>query len=158
MGVPVLILLAIVWAVVLVPPYMRHRSDVRPGTSVTSFRQGLDVLGRAAPGRSLAPVRTRPATPPGPGAPRGRSAARQRRRDVLFTLAGAAGFTLLLAVAFGGVAIALHLFVDVTLAGYLYLLVQMRKLAAEQAVKVRYLAAPAQSQPRLVTVRRSASG
>lgn len=155
---PVLILLAIVWAVVLIPPYVRHRSDVQPGTSVTSFRQGLDVLGRAAPGRSLAPVRTRPPTPAGPGAPRGRSAMRKRRRDVLFTLAGAAGFTLLLAVAFGGVAIALHLFVDVTLAGYLYLLVQMRKLAAEQAVKVRYLAAPAQSRPRLVTVRRTASG
>jgi len=38
------------------------------------------------------------------------------------------------------------------------LLVQVRKLATERAVKVRYLAAPPQSQPRLVTVGRSASG
>jgi len=34
----------------------------------------------------------------------------------------------------------------------------MRKLASEQATKVRYLAVPAQSQPRLVTIRRTASG
>jgi hypothetical protein len=34
----------------------------------------------------------------------------------------------------------------------------MRKLAEEQAVKVRYLAAPPQSQPRLVAVRSTASG
>lgn len=156
---PVLILLAVVWAVVLVPPYLRSRGAARPGSSVSSFRQGLDVLGRSAPpavstAASFAPVRSAAAA----GTPRGRGAARKRRRDVLFTMAGAAGFTLLLAVAFGGVFILAHLAVDVALGGYVYLLVQLRKLATEATQKVRYLPTPPASQPRLVAVRRSASG
>ncbi|CAN5673525.1 hypothetical protein BH24ACT4_BH24ACT4_03830 [soil metagenome] len=156
---PVLILLAVVWAVVLVPPYLRSRGAARPGSSVSSFRQGLDVLGQSAPpavstSASFAPVRPAPAA----GTPRGRPAVRKRRRDVLFTVAGAAGFTLLLALAFGGIFVLAHLAVDAALAGYVYLLVQLRKLATEQTQKVRYLPTPPASQPRLVTVRRSASG
>lgn len=171
---PVLILLAIVWAIVLVPPLVRNRADLRPGSSVSSFRQDLAVIGRTTPTSSLRPP-SLPSLGPSPartgagalparaaaplaGTPTGRSAARKRRRDVLFTLGGAAGFTLLLALAFGGPMLLLHLVVDVALGAYVYLLVQMRKLAEEQAVKVRYLAAPAQSQPRLVAVRRTASG
>ncbi len=151
----VFIALAIVWAIVLVPPAVRHRSAARPGSSVSRFRQGLDVLGRATPHPSSTP--RRPLRPGGPR-PAARAAARKRRRDVFLTLVGVAAFTLLLAVAFGGVAVALHLAADVVLGTYVYLLVQMRKVASEQAVKVRYLTAPLQSQPRLVTVRRSASG
>lgn len=157
---PVLILLAVVWAVVLVPPYLRRRGEVHTGSSVSSFRQGLDVLGRSGPPAvsrqaSFAPVRG--AAVAGPGTPRGRSALRKRRRDVLFTLAGLAGFTFLLAVAFGGLAILVNLAVDLALVGYLYLLVQLRKLSAERTQKVRYLPAAAEP-PRLVAVRRAASG
>lgn len=167
---PVLILLAIVWAIVLVPPLVRNRASLRPGSSVSSFRQDLAVIGRTTPtGSSRPPARPgpAPALPAAPGArrvaplagtPGGRAAARKRRRDVLFTLGGLAGFTFLLALAFGGPMLLLHLLVDAALAGYIFLLVQMRKLAEEQAVKVRYLAAPPQSQPRLVAVRRTASG
>lgn len=164
---PVLILLAIVWAIVLVPPLVRNRAELRPGSSVTSFRQDLAVIGRTTPTSSLRPpslpgVGPRAAAArsgaPLAGTPSGRAAARKRRRDVLFTLAGLAGFTFLLALAFGGAMLVLHVLVDIALGGYLYLLVQMRKLAEEQAVKVRYLAAPPQSQPRLVAVRRTASG
>lgn len=164
---PVLILLAIVWAIVLVPPLVRNRADLRPGSSVSSFRQDLAVIGRTTPTSSLRPP-TLPGVGPSmasvrggaplAGTPGGRAAARKRRRDVLFTLGGLAGFTFLLALAFGGPMLMLHLLVDLALAGYVYLLVQMRKLAEEQAVKVRYLAAPPQSQPRLVAIRRTASG
>ena len=167
---PVLILLAIVWAIVLVPPLVRNRADLRPGSSVSSFRQDLAVIGRTTPtssfrpsslpgvGPSLPSVASGRGGAPLAGTPSGRAAARKRRRDVLFALGGVAGFTFLLALAFGGPLLLLHLLVDVALAGYLYLLVQMRKLSEEQAVKVRYLAAPPQSQPRLVAVRRTASG
>jgi hypothetical protein len=158
MGVLVLILLAMAWAIVLVPPFVRNRTESRPGSSVVSFQQGLDVLGRATPGSSLSSFRVTRSLPPGPGLPRGRSAARKRRRDVLFALGGVAAFTFLLAMAFGGSLLLLHLLVDVALGGYLFLLVQMRKMASERAHKVRYLAAPPQSQPSLVLVRRSASG
>lgn len=153
----VIVGLAFVWALVLVPPALRRRK-IRPGSSVSTFRRSLDVLGRATPSRFPATAAARPArsVPPGGPQPRVRSAVRKRRRDVLLTLAGTAAFTLLLSVAFGGVAIALHLVADVVLGAYVYLLVQMRKRAAEQAVKVRYLdAAPLASQPRLVAVRRS---
>lgn len=155
---PFLILLAIAWAIFLVPPFVRNRSESRPGSSVVSFKQGLDVLGRTAPGSSL--PRSRPAMPAlTPSQARGRAAVRKRRRDVLFVLGGVAGFTLLLALAFGGTGmILLHLLADAVLAGYVYLLVQMRKAAVERANTVRYLAAPPQSQPTLVMVRRSASG
>ena len=163
---PVLILLAIVWAVVLVPPFLRNRAEQRPGSSVSSFNRDLAVIGRTCPGASRpAPTRasggshaTAARADSLPGTPSGRAAARKRRRDVLFALAGTAGFTFLLALAFGGPMILLHLAVDAALVGYVYLLVQMRKLAEEQAHKVRYLAAPPQSQPRLVAVRRTASG
>jgi hypothetical protein len=172
MGVPVLILLAIVWAIVLVPPLVRNRAELRPGSSVTSFNRDLAVIGRTTPtsrrGSSVGTISSRPLPSPVaggssaaaglPGTPSGRSAARKRRRDVLFTLAGVAGFTFLLALAFGGPMLLLHLAADAALGGYLFLLVQMRKMADEQAVKVRYLAAPPQSQPRLVAVRRTASG
>lgn len=152
----VIVGLAFVWALVLVPPAVRRRK-IRPGSSVSTFRRSLDVLGRAAPSRFPATA-ARPArsAPRGGPQPPVRSAVRKRRRDVLLTLTGTAAFTLLLAVAFGGVAIALHLVADVALGAYVYLLVRMRKQAAEQAVKVRYLdAAPLASQPRLVSVRRS---
>lgn len=157
---PVLILLAIVWAIVLVPPFVRNRADLRPGASVSSFRNDLAVLGRATPSTGLPPAPGAVARVPADrlqGTPAGRSAARKRRRDVFLTLLGAAGFTLLLALAFGGPMIALHVLVDVSLAGYAYLLVQVRKLSTERTAKVRYLAAPPQSQPRLVTVRRTAA-
>ncbi len=165
---PVLILLAVVWAIVLVPPFLRSRAELRPGSSVSSFRQDLAVIGRTQGTTSLRPIGSRPAplgsvgtasaSAPIPGTPTGRTAARKRRRDVLFCLAATAGFTLLLALAFGGAMVLLHLTVDAVLAAYLYLLVQMRKAAEERAVKVRYIAPPLQSQPRLVAVRRAADG
>lgn len=150
------ILLAVAWAIFLVPSFVRNRSESRPGSSVVSFKQGLDVLGRTAPGSSLG--RVRPHAPPGPGQPRGRSAVRKRRRDVLFALGGVAAFTFLLALAFGGQMILVHLLADAALGGYMYLLVQVRRAAIQRANTVRYLAAPRQSQPTLVTLRRSASG
>lgn len=167
---PVLILLAIVWAIVLVPPFVRNRSELRPGSSVSSFRQDLAVIGRTTPGAAGPGSRLRPPVVPGsrpgpaasgdalPGTPTGRAAARKRRRDVLFTLTGVAGFTFLLALAFGGSMVLLQVAVDVVLAGYVYLLVQMRRMAEEQAIKVRPLATSPTTQRHLVVVRRSATG
>lgn len=157
MGLPVLILLAVIWAAVLIPPFLRQRSEGRPGHSVSSFTNHLNVLGRTTPGAqrsaSLPPIDVAS----GPGMPHGRSAARRRRLNVLCVLAGAAGFTLLLAVALGGPAILLHLVADAALGGYAFLLVQLRKDAAERTAKVRYLPIEHSSAPALVTLRRSAS-
>lgn len=131
-----LIVLAGVWAVVLVPPYVRKRS-ARTSDSIVSFHQHLSTLSRTHGGE---PVATRSAATGGVS-PAARNSARQRRRDVLFLLGGAVVVTLLLAVALGGLAVWLHLGADALLGGYIYLLVQMRKTDALRSGKVSYLPA-----------------
>ena len=152
----VLILLACIWAVVLVPPYVRNRST-RASDSISSFHRQLRTLERARPGGlprlprpaaslSMQPIAVRAQN----GMPAGRAAARRRRRDILFTLGGAVAITFLLAVLLGGVAILCHLVADAALAGYVYLLVQMRKSEVERSAKVRYLRSVPEAEPLLV--------
>jgi hypothetical protein len=45
----VLIVLAVIWVVVLVPPALRARAEGRPGDSISAFRRQLAVLQRARP-------------------------------------------------------------------------------------------------------------
>lgn len=45
----VVVILALMWVLVLVPPLLRSRSDGRPSSSVVSFRRQLSTLGRANP-------------------------------------------------------------------------------------------------------------
>jgi hypothetical protein len=47
----VLLILVVVWGVALIPPLLRSRSDLRPGSSVASFRRTLSDMSRI-PGRS----------------------------------------------------------------------------------------------------------
>jgi len=139
----VLIILVLIWAAVLLPPYLQNRSESRPADSISSFQKQLSVLERrsntigggnhsvrsigSAPGYSAAAIRM------------SRSEAKKRRRDVLFTLAAAAGITLPLAFMLGGSVWMLQLLCDVLLAGYVVLLVQSTQRAAERDLKVRYL-------------------
>src|SRR5205085_2879709 len=44
-----LLILAVVWAVVLVPPWLRSRADARPADSIGAFRHRLTVLERTGP-------------------------------------------------------------------------------------------------------------
>lgn len=48
----IVVILAVAWVVVLVPPLLRSRSDGRPSTSIGSFRQQLATLSRTGPPRS----------------------------------------------------------------------------------------------------------
>lgn len=59
----VLLILAIVWAVVLVPPWLRARSESRPGDSISSFRRQLSVLERTTPGSVAHPNAVRRPAP-----------------------------------------------------------------------------------------------
>ena len=157
MALPVLILLAAVWAAVLIPPFLRHRSEGRPGHSVSRFSRHLAVLGRTMPGGQHARVPLSIDVWSGPGVPVGRAALRRRRQNILIALAGTAGFTLLLAIALRGPAIPLHLLADVAFGGYVFLLVQLRKDAAERTAKVRYLPVERSAGPVVVPLRQSAS-
>jgi hypothetical protein len=151
----VLVILGLIWAAVLLPPYLQNRRESRPGDSIASFRHQLSVLERATPeGRARATVTridSRPEWAPTPqmaSAYRPRpvarrattmSATRKRRRDVFVTLLGAVGVTFLLAVALGGMVWMLHLAIDAAFFGYVGLLVKMQQETAEKDLKVRFL-------------------
>lgn len=174
----VLVVLALVWIAVLVPPAVRARSEGRPGDSITSFHRQLAVLQRTGPRtsrpvdprfhgpdtRSSAVVRplalaTAPTVRPGRSAPT--SAVRQqtlkRRRDVFTALLAAMAGTLLISLI-----PALHLFLLVHLAvdglfvGYVGMLIHLRNRQVEQDMKVRFLPSPAAVEPALL-LRRSAN-
>jgi len=144
----VFLILAAIWAAVLVPPYLQNRRETRPGDSIASFRSQLHVLSRTTPGGSVSSnvtrldVARRPVTAaarrPAPSAAR-RAEARRRRRDVFLTLLGAVGVTFLLALALGGWVWGLHLVVDLLFGGYVFLLVAMQQQAMERERTVRYI-------------------
>jgi hypothetical protein len=54
MGQLVLLVVAAVWAAVLVPPLLRSRIENRPNSSVSDFRDQLSSLQRAMPSRGVA--------------------------------------------------------------------------------------------------------
>src|SRR5215207_11264810 len=46
----VLVLLAVIWAAVLIPPWLQGRREARPTATIRSFHRQLFLLGQAAPG------------------------------------------------------------------------------------------------------------
>lgn len=170
----VLVILAAIWAAVLLPPYLQNRRETRPGDSIATFRSQLSVLERTTPGgrasalgrhdspydarfdvARYAPVAaarpaSRPASrrgAPSPAALR-RAEVRRRRRDVFLTLLGAVGVTFVLAIAMGGAVWMLQLAVDVAFSAYVALLVKIQQDNVEHDAKVRYLQpAPRRSAP-----------
>jgi hypothetical protein len=153
----VLLILAVVWTVYLFT-WLRARRDRRGVNSISSFSRHLSVLERTSPtrigGSSLAgrsPGRPTPIYPAvGYVAPRpamSLDAARRRRRNVLYVLAGAAVTSMVLIPFMGSLMVVLHLLIDVLLAGYVVLLVRTQRLAAERRDKVRYLPQPSAMAP-----------
>jgi len=72
----VLLILAVVWGVALIPPLLRSRSDLRPNSSVASFRRTLSDMSRipGPPGtrgviNPASPARAFRASPGHPQAP-----------------------------------------------------------------------------------------
>ncbi|MCU1499754.1 MAG: hypothetical protein JWM47_3707 [Acidimicrobiales bacterium] len=153
----VLVILAVVWAAVLIPPFLRNRRDGRPDNSVVSFRAQLSTLERATPGTSL---RTLPSGGYAPVLPRlgTRVDVRRRRRDVLVGLLGATVFTLLLAVAVGGAMLTLLFLASAGALGtYVYALRQIKVRSAERVVKVRPLRVSRPMHAPVLAMRRTAT-
>ena len=153
----VLVILGLIWAAVLLPPYLQNRREHRPGDSIASFRHQLNVLARATPeGRARSNARLdatyeapraygrpqavayarRPVAAP---APARRSEVRRRRRDVFVSLLGGVVVTFLLALTMGGAAWLLHLLVDAAFVGFTAMLVKLQQETAEKELKVRFL-------------------
>ena len=148
----VLLVLAVIWAAVLVPPMWRNRADGRPADSIKQFHRHLRVLNGTEPhgySRTLtaqagSPVITAPMAYRKPTGVRGSADLRrrrtiERRRNVLFSLAAFAGVTLVLAVVGVHMMLAVHVLTDVLLGGYVALLARLRTMAAEKDMKLRYL-------------------
>lgn len=155
----VLFILAVVWAVYLVS-WARSRSDRRGSNSISTFTKHLSVLERTTPGWSNSPTRiagspapqratvslARPAFAPQDfrsSGSRGSSMSprqvRERRKNVLFALAGAVVVTFALVVVVGGSAVYLQLLADCLFGAYVFTLVQIRRTQEERQAKVRYM-------------------
>jgi hypothetical protein len=165
----VLLVLAALWAVVLLPPLLRSRTtNTRSVDSIGEFNYKLGVLGRtghAAP----APKFERPAlrtTPlPAPASPRparyGYATRRapydaaKRRADVLRVLVVAVALTMALAYFTGAPLLwGVQIVADVCLLAFLGLSAWARSLQADRAEKVRFL--PQRRTPEFA-LRRTAS-
>jgi hypothetical protein len=124
----VLVILAALWAVVLLPPLLRSRAE-RANDSIGDFNYRLDVLGRTN-GALNAPG-SRPRVTPG------RRAAK-RRRDVLRTLLAAVGGLGLLAMATNaGIVWALFLVSALAFGAFCALWAWARSAQVERLLKVR---------------------
>lgn len=145
----VLFILAVVWSVYLFT-WFRARRDHRGVNSISTFSRHLSVLERTSPARpSGSSLVARPTGRPAPLYPAvgyqpprpamSLDAARRRRRNVLYALAGAALATMVMIPFMGSMMVVLHLLVDVMLGAYIVLLVRTQRLAAERQDKVRYL-------------------
>jgi hypothetical protein len=169
---PVLIILAALWAVVLVPPLLRSRSQ-RSADSIVDFNYKLDVLGKTNGSAELPQIVPPPPPPvfsrdPLPGTapravrppvviagPNAAERAAKRRRDLVRGFSLAIIITLLLATATRSPAAwALQMVVDLLAGTYALLWAYLRSAQAERAEKVRYM--PELRVPELA-LRRSAS-
>jgi hypothetical protein len=140
----VLVILAALWAIVLLPPLLRSRS-MRTNDSIGDFNYRLDALGR-----------TNGALRPGiPTRVTSSQRAAKRRRDVVRALLMSFGVCGLIATSTNAV-LAWLVFgvVTLALAAFCALWAWARSLQAERALKVR--AMPRHSSPDLA-LRRAAS-
>lgn len=156
MSLVVLMILAVVWAVFLVPQVLRARAEKTPADSIGAFRNQLSVLERSTPagrGRQTRPAggavgpqrRSVPVSGRTMGSVSRRELVRRRRQNILFGLLGAMALTLIGGLVLPKLFLA-HLVLDLLFVAYCGLLVRARNLAAERDIKVRYLPGP-----RLVT-------
>jgi hypothetical protein len=169
----VLLVLAIVWAIVLLPPVLRARAEGRPADSIGHFRTQLRTLQRTGPiahhrsNRTARPAEVTgflmgpahaPAVRPAPVRSPGVTRARKRRRDILVGLLAAVVISLVLGLVPGlHILLLVHVLADVLLASYVAMLVRMRNAVAEREMKLRFLPGSAAHVEPALLLRRSAN-
>jgi hypothetical protein len=141
LAILVLVILAVLWAVVLVPPLVRSRAEGRRSDSVHDFRYRLGVLSKTG-GHAVSAGRR-----PDGYAPRGMTRAQRRRRDVLLVLTVAAVLSLGLAAGTGSTMVwAVQLLADALLVTYVLAIARMRSVSTDRRAKVAYLPNPARPE------------
>ena len=164
----VLLILAVVWAAVLIPPFLRNRAEARPADSISAFRRRLAVLERTGPAgarraafvasrpdvQGFVPASRRVSSPMYRAAARART--QRRRRDIFVGLLAAMGASLLIGfIPSLRILWVVHVLFDAMFAGYVALLVHVRNRAAEQEMKVRFLPGPARRPEPALLLRRT---
>lgn len=144
---PLLVILAVIWAAVLIPPLVRSRAE-RSNDSIGDFNHRLDVLGQTNGALRVRSIRSR-------RAPLRRNPTK-RRRDVLRVLAAGVVLTGALGLATNmRAAWALNVIADLAFGAFLVLWAYARSLSADRALKVRALAP--RRHPSQLPLRRAAS-
>ena len=156
----VLVVLAVVWAVVLIPPWLRNRAEGRPGDSIGAFHRQLTTLERTgpepAPPRSPSPSASGALPVARPSSARAR--VQRRRRGVMLVLGAAMLSTLMLSFVPGlRPVLAAHAILDVLFVVYVALLIRLRGLTAEREMKLRFLPDTRQQVEPVLALRRSAN-
>ena len=148
MAILVILVLAIMWAAVLLPPILRSRAEGASSVGGVSdffsrLREGLGrgrladptlpplqpLMGPMSSGAiGGVPVNDAPMTPIGPvRVPGAMTPAQRRRRDVLVLLLGFAGIMFLMAIMSGSTIVwILQLLADLMIVAYVYLLLQLK--------------------------------
>ena len=161
MTILVLFILALMWAIVLVPPWLRNRGEVHGRrNSVKSFNKQMRVLANSRPtviepatrmnnrlpyGSSMLPAATvvpdlDEGEPTRTGASMTPADAARRRRDIVRLLIAGMAITLVSWFISGSIVVlSLHFVLDVSFLVYVGLLARLRRAEAERAAKVRYL-------------------
>lgn len=127
----VLVILALIWAAVLLPPFLRYRLEGHPVDSVGRFRRHLRVLESTSPAASA--LATNPVMAGSPSVPvawltEARRLRRLRRRQqVAYVLLGAMASTLIIALIPGfGFMVAVHVIADAAFVAYVAMLAKVR--------------------------------
>lgn len=143
----VLLVLALIWALALLPPLIRSRLEGNPVDSVGRFRRHLRVLESATPAASS--LASDPVLVAGGWAPRSMPKAwadearrlrrLRRRQQVARSLLAVMGSTLVIGIIPGFHAVlALHVLADLLFAGYVFMLIQARNLEAERQMRAHF--------------------
>ena len=163
------VILAVIWAVVLLQPLLRVRAEGKSADSIVSFRRQMRIIQRTRPmapptawggtegGRyphpaAVASIGASQAVPLHPARGDRRARTMRRRREVFSRLLVGMAVTLVLSMLLGAAALwLLHIVIDALFVGYVALLVRMRNIATEKEMKLRFLPTPpARPQPLLL--------
>jgi hypothetical protein len=160
----VLLVLAIVWAIVLLPPVLRARAEGRPADSIVHFHRQLNTLQKTGPRRGqhggALPATSAAAAMQARAIARssGPTRVQKRRRDILVGLMAAMAISLVLgAIPALHILLLVHVLADALFVGYVALLVRMRNAVAERDMKLSFLPGPARQVEPALLLRRSAN-
>jgi hypothetical protein len=139
----VFLVLAVIWAAVLIPPVIRRRTELQANDSIGDFRKRLGILQRTSPQTVEPAFRLEQSNSYAPSSPINnanyqRHVSQKRRRDILVSLAALSISTLVL-----GLIPAFHMIMWVglfsmgLLVAYIALLVRMKNRAMERKQKLR---------------------